>query len=187
LVLALLDIESFVRNAAANSLKDINPKWEKTDAARGALPQVQAARKHREYWISHSAARLLERISTDVPDEMDAPAEVMAMTITPPPEIISGPATPPKLPPDVFSRAAIPASPPPEIFMPAENAAKQPVAAFDILAELLGDRDRDLRLAAAEALGQLREKRAASLLATTIHDGDAFVRQAAGRALAALN
>jgi HEAT repeat protein len=157
LVLALLDIESFVRNAAHNSLAEIDPHWEKTDAARSALPQIQAARKHREYWISHSAAQLLAQIQSDVPAKTDVPAGAVTIPVAPPPEIIS---------------RAMPIN---------------PAAAFDILAELLGDRDRDLRLAAAEAFSQLREKRATALLATAIHDDDAFVRQAAEQALIALN
>ena len=152
LVLALLDIESFVRNAAHNSLKEIDPHWEKTDAARSALPQIKDALKHREYWISHSAARLLEQIQADAAgDRAETPVALSLETIS-----------------------------------PAGNPAP-PAAVFDILADLLGDRDRDLRLAAAEAFSQLRQKRAVSILAAAIHDDDAFVRQAAERALVALN
>ena len=76
---------------------------------------------------------------------------------------------------------------PREVSLPAAVSARPTLAAFDILAELLGDHDRDLRLAATEAFGQLRDKRAAALLAPVIHDDDAFVRQAAERALIALN
>ena len=150
LVLALLDIESFVRDAAQNALEHLDPHWEKTAAARSALPQIKAAVKHREYWISHSAVKLLEKIPADTGEPIE-PA----------------------------------AAPPPEIISPVEKPAG--VAAFDILAELLADRDRDLRLAAAAAFGELREKRAGTLLATAIHDEDIFVRQAAEQALAALN
>jgi HEAT repeat protein len=59
--------------------------------------------------------------------------------------------------------------------------------AFSILADLLFDLDRDLRLAAAEALGRLREKNAQPILAAAIHDEDNFVQAAAQAALAALN
>jgi len=108
--------------------------------------------KHREYWISHSAIHLLERIPADAAgDEVKTPA-----------------------------------APPPETVSPVENPANLS-AAFDILTALLGDRDRDLRLAAAEAFGQLREKRATAVLATAILDKDDFVRQAAERSLATLN
>lgn len=152
LVLALLDVERFVRDAAQNSLNEIDPHWQKSEAARSALPQILAARKHREYWISHSAIRLLELIS---PDGTGAGAEALAST--------------PGL------------NPAPEISTPL------PAAAFAILADLLGDRDRDLRLAAAEIFRRVREKRATTILAAAIQDADASVRQAAEQALMSLN
>jgi len=160
LVLALLDVESFVRNAAHNSLAEIDPHWEKTEAARSTLPQIQAARKNREYWISHSAARLLEQI----------PADGTSAGVETFPAPVPAPVT-------MSATEPVP---------PAEIPATLPVAAFDILADLLGDRDRDLRLAAAEAFSRLHEKRATSVLANAVHDADAFVRQAAERALMAL-
>jgi HEAT repeat protein len=153
LVLALLDIESFVRNAAYNSLNDIDPHWEKTEDAQSALPQIRAALKHREYWISHSAARLLERIQAkSAGDNVETPV--------------------------ALSR---------EMISPAENPVNLPSAGFDILADLLGDRDRDLRLAAVEAFIRLREKRATALLGKAVQDEDALVRQLAERALIASN
>ncbi len=153
LVLALLDVESFVRDAAQNSLNEIDPHWQKTGAARSALPQILAARKHREYWISHSAARLLELIQSD----------------------------------GTGAGLEDPAAPAAEVVSPAEIPADLPAAAFDILNELLGDRDRDLRLAAAEAFNRLHEKRATPFLAAAVQDADVFVRQAAERALIALS
>jgi HEAT repeat protein len=154
LVLALMDVESFVRSAAHNSLGGIDPHWEKTAAARSALPQIKAALKSREYWISHSAARLLEQI----PDN-DSQSGIETALLTPAPELIP-------------------------ISHPAKNI---PHPAFAILVDLLRDRDRDLRLTAAEAFGQLREKNAAPNLATAVQDGDVFVRQAAEWALVALS
>jgi HEAT repeat protein len=62
-----------------------------------------------------------------------------------------------------------------------------PHPAFPVLADLLFDRDRDLRLAAAVALGRLREQNAASLLANAARDADFSVRQAVLSALTALN
>jgi HEAT repeat protein len=153
LVLALMDVESFVRSAAQSSLKEINSHWEKTAAAHSALPEIKAALKNQEYWISHSATRLLEQISPDTAvKEVEKPVAPVAKII----------ATPKK-------------------------PAGLPHAAFALLADLLGDRDRDLRLAAAEAFGQLREKNALTVLTTAVHDQDAFVCQAAERALAALS
>ena len=151
LVLALLDVESFVRSTAHGALMQINGHWEKTADAHSALPQIKAALKNREYWISHSAARLLELIAPE--------AAVEAVT----------------------------AEPAAEKIMTTSKTVELPAAAFAILADLLSDRDRDLRLAAAEAFGRLREKKAASLLTTALSDNDPFVERAAERALVALN
>jgi HEAT repeat protein len=67
---------------------------------------------------------------------------------------------------------------------PAAAAAEHP--AFAILADLLFDLDRDLRLAAAEAFARLREKGAQPILAAAVHDEDRQVQRAALDALAAL-
>ncbi|MGA2244332.1 MAG: HEAT repeat domain-containing protein [Verrucomicrobiota bacterium] len=74
------------------------------------------------------------------------------------------------------------ASAPPH--MTAESAAANP--AVEVLADLLFDRDRDLRLAAAGALGRLRDHSAASLLTAALRDADFSVRASAQAALAAL-
>ena len=58
---------------------------------------------------------------------------------------------------------------------------------MSVLADLLFDRDRDLRLAAADALGRLRDKSAGAILTAALRDADYAVRQAAQAALAALN
>lgn len=75
--------------------------------------------------------------------------------------------------------------PPPAPVVPAEKNGPHPALA--ILQDMLFDRDRDFRLAAAVALGQLREKRAGSILSAAAGDSDDSVRQAAESALAALN
>jgi len=148
LVLASLDIESAVRNAATNSLQLIDRQWLRTDAARQALPEIETALNHREYWVRHSATKLLEQFNSLVPDM-------------------------------------------PEILRPAVSAAQSPDdslhPAFAILADLLCDRDRDLRLAAAVAFEQLRERNAKSILREAVQDGDYLVQQAAQNALAVLN
>ncbi len=61
-----------------------------------------------------------------------------------------------------------------------------PSPVYALFAELLFDRDRDLRMAAAVSLGQLGEKSAAAILSTASRDADLSVRQAATSALAAL-
>ena len=63
-----------------------------------------------------------------------------------------------------------------------------PHPALAVLADMLFDRDRDLRLAAASAFGKLRERNAGSLLSAVIlNDADSQVRETAQQALAALN
>jgi HEAT repeat protein len=62
-----------------------------------------------------------------------------------------------------------------------------PHPATGVLADMLFDRDRDFRLAAADALGRLREKSASAVLSAALRDSDFSVRQAVQTALAALN
>jgi HEAT repeat protein len=148
LVPAMLDPESSVRAAAANTLHRLDAHWEKSEGINQVAPIILKAMNHQDYWVSHSAAKLIELLKID-PNH--PPAET--------------PAVPQKKP-----TLEIPAHP-----------------AFEILADMLGDRDRDFRLAAAVALRGLREKRAGSLLAAAAQDVDEAVRQAAQSALAALN
>ena len=61
-----------------------------------------------------------------------------------------------------------------------------PSPVYSLFAELLFDRDRDIRLAAAVSLGRLREKNATAILSTASRDSDFSVRQAALSALTAL-
>jgi len=66
LVLSLLDPESCVRNAAANSLQNVDRHWKQAEGVRRALPEIKAALKHRDYWIRNSAAKLLEQLKVDL-------------------------------------------------------------------------------------------------------------------------
>jgi HEAT repeat protein len=72
---------------------------------------------------------------------------------------------------------------------PPKQSPQQPAqsAIFPILADLLFDRDRDLRLAAAVAFIQVRDKNAESILAAAVLDTDPAVQAAAKLAHAALN
>lgn len=148
LVLALMDAENSVRTVAHLALGRIDHQWEKTDAARSTLPEIQKATGHPEYWISHSAGKLQQRIQA-------AAADLDLAGFTP-----SAPETPAPVPPH---------------------------PAFDILADLLNDHDPMLRLAAAEAFGQLRESGAVALLDAARQDDHPSVRAAAARARAAFN
>ncbi len=62
LVLTLLDPESCVRTAAASALLKVDRHWEQTESVRLALPEIQAALNHRDYWVRNSAAKLLEQV-----------------------------------------------------------------------------------------------------------------------------
>ena len=56
----------------------------------------------------------------------------------------------------------------------------------DALLLALGDWDRDLRQAAAEALGRVADRRAVEPLVARLQDADEWVRQSTERALHAL-
>lgn len=75
---------------------------------------------------------------------------------------------------------------------PAAQATPKPTGDFGphpavaVLADLLFDRDRDMRLAAAGAFGQLGDKSGASILSAALRDVDVSVREAAQASLNAL-
>lgn len=144
LVPALLDTESVVRTKAAAALQKIDPTWQDAGVLTDALPKIQAALKHPEYWVRHYATKLLEQLKIQVNEPPSGGPAKLAKTAPPHP-------------------------------------------AFPVLADLLFDRDRDLRLAAAVAFGQLREQNAATLLTTAARDQDFSVRQAVLSALTTLN
>lgn len=62
-----------------------------------------------------------------------------------------------------------------------------PHPAVSVLADMLFDRDRDLRLAAAVALGRLKDKSAGALLSAALRDPDFTVRQAVQEAVSGIN
>jgi HEAT repeat protein/CheY-like chemotaxis protein len=78
LVLALLDTESAVRNAATNSLNLIDRQWLRTAAARQALPEIETALNHRDYWVRHSATKLLEQVNSVVPEAPEPPPPALS-------------------------------------------------------------------------------------------------------------
>ena len=59
-------------------------------------------------------------------------------------------------------------------------------ATVDVLVDLLSDFDRELRFAAAEALGKLGQSSALNALQRSLKDGDRLVRKAAAAAVEAL-
>ena len=82
LVLSLLDPESVVRSAAANALQNVDRNWRRAEGTLRALPEIQAALNHRDYWVRNSAAKLLEQINvgalTPAPATPPPAADVLA-------------------------------------------------------------------------------------------------------------
>jgi len=78
LVLALLDTESSVRTAAASALPKVDRHWEQADGTRQALPEIQAALDHRDYWVRNSATKLLKQIQVNPQSVVDAGPPVVA-------------------------------------------------------------------------------------------------------------
>ncbi|MBM3847580.1 MAG: HEAT repeat domain-containing protein [Verrucomicrobia bacterium] len=63
LVTALADEQRTVRETAAGVLIKIDPKWETTDEAQKAIPDLEAAHRSREYWVRLAADEALKRIA----------------------------------------------------------------------------------------------------------------------------
>jgi len=147
LVTALLDVERTVRTLAHATLRKLKKDWEQSPLIAEAVPAVQAALSHPDYWVRYSATQLIEQLKIDV----DRFTEQIDVSLAPKVETT-----------------------PPHVALP-------------FLADLLFDRDRDLRVAAAEALARLRERGAATVLAAAARDADHAVQNAAQAALAALN
>ena len=96
LVLSLLDPESCIRNAAANSLQNVDRHWKNAEGVRQALPEIKAALNHSDYWIRNSAAKLLEQLNVD-PNAM----EPVAPAALPPPPARDLPAAALPIPADL--------------------------------------------------------------------------------------
>ena len=146
-IAALLDVERTVRNLAHNVVRKLDKDWERSAQVRAALPVIQSALSHPDYWVRYSARQLLEQLKIDVPNLIE--------------QLKTSPVE--------------------------EAETVPPHMALPFFADLLFDRDRDLRLAAAEALGRLRERNAVSVLAAAARDADSAVQRAAHAALVALN
>ena len=65
LVPALMDEESPVRNAAAAALHKLDRNWAQQEEVRQVEPKIINALKHPDYWVRHSAGKLLELLKVD--------------------------------------------------------------------------------------------------------------------------
>ncbi|HKS38425.1 MAG TPA: HEAT repeat domain-containing protein [Verrucomicrobiae bacterium] len=62
LVLTLKDEQSAVRQAAARALRRVEPYWERSEAARRALPEIRAALRDKDYAVQVAAAEILKAL-----------------------------------------------------------------------------------------------------------------------------
>jgi len=69
LVLLLTDGDEAVRDAARKSLDQLDPQWPKTDAAKRAVPRLEAALNDENYWVGLAATTALKLIAGEVADE----------------------------------------------------------------------------------------------------------------------
>ena len=64
LIRMVVDDQDSVRQAAFAMLTTLDLRWERSEAARAAMPMLQDALKHSQYWIRQSAADALARIGS---------------------------------------------------------------------------------------------------------------------------
>jgi HEAT repeat protein len=144
LVVSLADPQTTVRSAAGAALQRIDEQWLRSEGAQRAIPALESAMRHKDYWVRHSASAVCESIRN---------AHVLGPVV----------------------RAS-----------PDTEAQLRRGAALDAFIEVLCDPDRDLRLAAAEALGRIGDERSVQPLLDSLADDDPWVRSAVSAALAAL-
>jgi len=63
IILALADVHDSVRRTAERVIKSLNPQWWLTQAARNAVPELEKAKKDRDYWKRQAAIRVLQKIT----------------------------------------------------------------------------------------------------------------------------
>jgi HEAT repeat protein len=144
LILALTDENSSVRQSAKAALRQIDRQWEITEGARMVIPQLEARVKHKDYWVSQSAADTLAKLN----DVQQRHTELRAQ-------------------------------------MGPEKQKRE--LANAVLVDALKDMDRDLRQAAAEALGRFTDISVINPLVAVLDDKDEWVGRAAALALKRLN
>ncbi len=146
IILALADAHDSVRRTAERIIRSINPQWWLTKAARNIVPELEKAKKDRDYWKRQAAIRVLNKIS----EATEAETELV----------------------------------------PKQNTAiahPNGHRILEALETLLKDPDRDLRLAAAEAIGQLGPDSGTASLQALLQDPDQWVRTAATETLQKLS
>ena len=115
---------------------------------RRAIPELTDALQNQEYWVRHSANKVLERLKLPPPEEKARPEEKPKAAATPDPEPAS-------------IVAPLPAGDVPAASAGVNAAGQQRDAILLILTEMSQDPNPYLRLAAAEAFGRLHNQEAA--------------------------
>jgi len=156
-VMALVDEQDSVRQIAGAALGLLDTRWELTEAAKVAMPRLQDAMRHGDYWVRQAAADALARIGRMKHVEQGN-----------------------------AGGAAVPA--PGREIVPAviEPGYTRKQSAVEALMDVLTDFDRELRIAAAEALAALGQAGAVAALTRSLKDGDIVVRRAAATAVESL-
>ena len=170
----LKDSDRDVREAVVEALGQIRHK--------SAVEFLVAALTDSQSSIRHAALGVLKRIEPDWPESEAAQRAIPALKTA----LSSKEYWVRQAAADTLSK--INAMPMAE---PSLSAFTDPVyykrtATLQALVQALGDWDRDLRQAAAEALGRLADSRAAEALSEALNDADAWVRHSADEALSRL-
>jgi HEAT repeat protein len=157
LVMTLKDSASGVRRIAAAALARIDEDWSISTEAQAAVEKLRPALNDSDPDVRYFVGQLLHDLGATKPES--APA------------------------------AAAPASPSPARFAAEpddvswSSLEKRRKLAVSLFLAILCDADRDLRLAAAESLGRIGDRRAESALVRALQDEDEGVRTAVQQAL----
>jgi HEAT repeat protein len=85
LVVALIDPETAVRNTAGASLEKLDYRWFQEQASLLAVPRLQHAVQHStDYWVRHSAIKVLERMKVKVEEQPVAEPVVAPVAVEEP-------------------------------------------------------------------------------------------------------
>jgi HEAT repeat protein len=71
LAVVLKDEHPSVRAVVPGVLERLDPNWERSEAARQALPRLKAALNDDDYWVRQAAAKAMQRITEMQPAEPD--------------------------------------------------------------------------------------------------------------------
>ena len=152
---AVIDEHDSVRQPAFAALSAIDMHWERSDAARAAMPMLQDSLKHPQYWVRQAAADALARIGSM---KFTDPAPATSAESTPAPILIEASHLRKQATVDVLVNLLSDFDQ--ELRFAAAEALGRIGQANAIapLARSLKDADRAVRKAAAQALETLRGK-----------------------------